>query len=162
MKDDAEIRQLLIKARLRTYGYLFLGTALAFLAVAKGCQYFPESTFELANDSRYPKWITLPPGQTRANVTLTMSYYIEPWGTFAGFKLQDKERIIQEAEGKLRCNHALQLKDRPQGFEPGYPTYEQVTVNGITETIEHRKMEPIFYITDDPGVRKQLSEIGCR
>jgi hypothetical protein len=39
--------------------------------------------------------------------------------------------------------------------------YEAITVDGVTEIIEHRKMEPIFFVTDDPAVRKQIAEIGC-
>ena len=30
------------------------------------------------------------------------------------------------------------------------------TVNGITDIIEFRKMEPVFYMTDDPAVWKEL------
>jgi hypothetical protein len=37
-----------------------------------------------------------------------------------------------------------------------YPGYEVVTVDGMTEVIEHRRMEPIFYITDDPQVKQRL------
>jgi len=39
--------------------------------------------------------------------------------------------------------------------------YEAITVNGITEIIEHRKMEPIFYVTDGTTVWKQYKSIGC-
>jgi len=38
----------------------------------------------------------------------------------------------------------------------GYPSYEVITLNGITDIIEHRRMEPIFYVTDDPAVWKEL------
>lgn len=38
-----------------------------------------------------------------------------------------------------------------------YPSYEIITVGTTTEVIEHRKMEPIFYVTDDPSV---LSKLG--
>ena len=38
----------------------------------------------------------------------------------------------------------------------GYPSYEVITVNGVIEIIEHRKLEPIFYITDDLAVLKEL------
>jgi hypothetical protein len=50
----------------------------------------------------------------------------------------------------------LQLKHPPPGFPPGYPSYEIITVNGITDIIEHRKPEAIFYVTDDPTVWKEL------
>ena len=72
---------------------LFLA-ALTIAGSAMGCEWFPESTFELASESRLPKWITLPPGLTRADVSITMSYYVMPWGSSATFILRDtKEQI---------------------------------------------------------------------
>ncbi len=40
--------------------------------------------------------------------------------------------------------------------EDGYPAYEVITVNGVTDIVEFRHMEPIFYMTDDPRVWKEL------
>jgi hypothetical protein len=37
-----------------------------------------------------------------------------------------------------------------------YPSDEALSANGITEIVEHRRMEPTFYISDDPAVRKTL------
>jgi hypothetical protein len=56
----------------------------------------------------------------------------------------------------VKGSERFQLKHPPPGFPPGYPSYELITVNGIIEITEHRKMEPIFYITDDPAVWKEL------
>ena len=116
-----------------------------------GCQYFPESTFELANESRLPRWITLPPGLTRADVSITMSYYIKPWGRTAKFTMQGKE-----VTGKLKCNEPFQLRKPTGESASNYPAYELATVNGISEVIEHRKMEPVFYISDDAEVRQAI------
>src|SRR5260370_9034138 len=137
--------------------FLLFFVALAIAGSAIGCEWFPESTFELASESRLPKWITLPPGLTRTDVSITMSYYSLPWGNDATFILQDaKGKIRTKVNGKTRGLGPNQLKHPPPGFPAGYPSYEVITVNGITEIIEHRKMEPIFYITDDPTVWKQL------
>ena len=38
----------------------------------------------------------------------------------------------------------------------GYPRYSKVTINGITELIEHRRMEPIFYVSDDAELRRRF------
>ena len=119
--------------------------------------WIPESTFELANDSRLPKWITLPPGLRRADVSITMSYYSMPWGGSATFVLQDAKGIIRtKVHGKTRGLGPNQLKHPPPGFPAGYPAYEVITANGITEIIEHKKMEPIFFVTDDAAVWKEL------
>ena len=137
--------------------FLLFLVALAILGSAIGCEWFPESTFDLASESRLPKWITLPPGLTRADVSITMSYYVKPWGRTSTFVLKDsKGQVRTKLYGKDRGLGPNLLKHPPPGFPPGYPAYEVITVNGITDIIEHRKPEPIFYITDDPAVWKEL------
>lgn len=125
-----------------------------------GCQYFPESTFELSSESRLPKWITLPPGHTRADVSITMSYYDALWGNNVRFEVRYRKSPIKKAYGKERSGGPFHLEHPPQGFPDGYPMYEVVTVNGTTDVIEHRRMEPIFYITDDPAVLKEIGAGG--
>jgi hypothetical protein len=134
---------------------------LVMLAIAGSVivlsEWIPESTFELASESRLPKWITIPPGLTRADVSITMTYYSVMWGNDATFILQDtKGKIRTKVNGKTRGRGTNYLKHTPPGFSPGYPSYSVITVNGITDIIEHRKPEPIFYITDDPAVWKEL------
>jgi hypothetical protein len=137
--------------------FLLLFVVLTIAGSEVGCEWFPESTFELASDSRLPKWITLPPGLARSDVSITMSYYSKPWGNSATFILRDaKGQERTKVDGKVKGLYPLELKHPPPGFPPGYPSYEVITVNGITDIIEHRKMEPIFYITDDPAVWKEL------
>jgi hypothetical protein len=77
--------------------FLLFLVALTIAGSAIGCAWFPESTFDLASESRLPKWITLPPGLTRADVSITMSYYTMPWGRSATFILQDtKGQTLKE------------------------------------------------------------------
>ncbi len=143
-------------------GWLW-GTLLAIVCFTyMGCNFLPEATFKLATDSRLPKWLTLPPGLTRANISLTMNYYVKPWGRSAQFILRDKnEQTIEKQSGKMSCKQPFQLKTPSQYLPSDYPAYEAITVNGITEIIEHRKMEPNFYVTDDATVWKQYRAIGC-
>jgi hypothetical protein len=91
---------------------------LLMLVCFCGCSSCPESEFELAPDSRLPKWFTLPKYLSRADVTVQMSYYIEPCGNLgnlgntnsfgcATFELWDirnymhgqKQAIITEPNG---------------------------------------------------------------
>ena len=147
----------MFKMTRRVDKFLLLFVALVIASSTIGCAWFPESTFELASESRLPKWITLPPGLTRADVSITMSYYIMPWGSSATFTVQDtKGQTLKKVDGKVKGLEPLELNHPPPGFPPGYPAYEIITVKGITDIIEHRKMEPIFYITDDPAVWKEL------
>jgi hypothetical protein len=144
--------------------YLLVGVATATLASAiTGCEYFPESTFRLANESRLPKWFAIPPRLARADVSITMNYYVTPWGRTATFVLQDsKGKILKKLHGSEACDKPFELKNPPQGYPSGYPAYELVTVSGTTEMIEHRKMEPIFYISDDAAIRKEYAATDCR
>ncbi len=147
--------------RIRQYRLLAILLVVVFVAI-KGCELFPEATFTLANDSRLPKWVTLPQALTRASVSLTVSFYSMPWGGSARFTLQDKNKqTIEKESGTVRCRNPFQLKNPPQGFPHDYPNYEAVTVNGITEIMEQRKPEPILYITDDPAVWKQYESMRC-
>jgi hypothetical protein len=147
----------MFKMTRRVDKFLLLFVALVIASSTIGCAWFPESTFELASESRLPKWITLPPGLTRADVSITMSYYIMPWGSSATFTVQDtKGQTLKKVDGKVKGLEPLELNHPPPGFPPGYPAYEIITVKGITDIIEHRKMEPIFYITDDPAIWKEL------
>ena len=129
--------------------------------VVTGCGLFPESSFSLANESRLPKWFTLLPNQTRANVTVTMDYYIDSSGRTATFTLRDSSgSVISKVTGKQKGFEPLQRSTRQPGYPEGYPSYEIITVGGIAEIIEHRKMEPIFYVTDDPKVKAEFADHG--
>jgi len=144
----------------RLWRYLLVGAVatLASTIIYQGLRMFPESAFQLASESRLPKWITLPPGLTRSTVSITMSYFTWP---SAGFILQDaKGQTLEKVDGKVKCSD-FRMKNPPQGFPPGYPRYTEIVVKGTSEMIEHRKMEPVFYITDDPAVWKEYRTVGC-
>ena len=123
-----------------------------------------ESSFVLSQDSRIPKWFDVPEGKPRSEFKVTADYY----STFSGgelvFKLYEKDHffamqkcIISTKTGdKLQ---SIQLKNPPAGSPKDYPRYKVITINGRTDIIEHRKMEPIFYTTDDPAIWKELGAI---
>lgn len=120
-----------------------------------GCEFFPESSFDLANESRLPRWFQLPEGATRGGVKVKMHYYVKSSGRTATFIFSDSnDETIKKVHGSQKGSEPLMLKKSKNKY---YPSFEIITVNGITEVIEHRKMEPIFYITDDPAI---LSELG--
>src|SRR6202030_3969946 len=95
-----------------------LGAWLAIVCFTNmGCNFLPEASFKLASTSRLPKWIALPPGLTGANVSLTMNYYVKPWGRSAQFILRDKnDQIVKKEDGKMRCKDPFQLKNRSQNI----------------------------------------------
>jgi hypothetical protein len=131
---------------------LIIVTAIAGM-VLNGCGLFPEATFTLSPTSRLPSWFKLPPGYSRADVTVTMSYFVLPNGPIARLKMSStRGETISSLTGTLRGLKPTVLP----GAHNGYPGYEVISVNGMVEVVEHRAMEPIFYVTDDIDVRKAL------
>ncbi|MCP3930937.1 MAG: hypothetical protein GY705_17770 [Bacteroidetes bacterium] len=134
--------------------YLNISLLLLISLGTFGCS---ESNFDLGNESRIPQWFELPNKLSRSDIIITMDYYIYPWGRKAVFKMSDKAgNQISKVTGKQRGLYPLNLKKQRAGFPTGYPSYEVITSGKITEVIEHRRMEPVFYITDDPEILSEL------
>jgi hypothetical protein len=132
--------------------------AVALITIDFGCDMFPESMFELPKESRLPKWVQLPPGLQRSDVSLTMIYPSKFWGSYAEFILRDKDgRKLKKYGGSLKCNVPPSVTT-----EPGYPDCIAMSVNGITDIIEHRKMKPVFYVSDNPDVWELYESMKCR
>jgi len=92
----------------------------------------------------------MPAGVTRADITVTLDYYMGPSGGTATFTMKASDgEVLRRLNGRLPPAQHL-----PGAV--GYPMYEVVTIDGLTEIIEHRKMEPVFYVTDDPAVISAL------
>lgn len=129
-------------------------TALSISCFAiSGCV---ESTFELASRSRLPAWISLPDGLTRADVSVTLTYYTL---VSAKFQLKDKAgKSLGEFTGKVLNSYPLQL---PGCKGRRCPAFEVVVVNGAIEVMVHKAMEPIFYVNENRGIRGwALTEVG--
>lgn len=116
--------------------------------VLTGCA---ESSFVLSEESRIPKWFEVPEGKERKDIKVTMHYYVMPWGRSATFKMKtDGSFFSKKIKGKSRGLY-------PNEIEGSTYSYEVITAKGLTDVIEHRKMEPVFYTTDDPDIWKALN-----
>jgi hypothetical protein len=124
--------------------------AAMLLALAVTACIFPESSFTLARESRLPKWIKLPEAVTRADVDVIFDY----------FQRQEVKIKVLHKRGKTLLTltgKGTYLAQPARGSAGGlYPAYKVVVVNGIPDIVEHRAMEPIVYMTDDPAVWKAL------
>jgi len=106
------------------------------LFMVTGCGFFPESSFDLAPGSRLPKWFAVPPTLTRSQVTVRMDYYIAPWGRKATFTLLGPKRdVLAKASGPLN-----RREPQVSGSAGKYPAYEVITIDGVTEIVEHRNV----------------------
>ncbi len=92
-------------------------------------------------------WIKLPPTVQRQDVSLTLNYYSNPFGANAKFILKNRHGdVLEEVSGTDKLINGVSE----------YPGFVLVKVNGVHEIIEHRAMEPIFYISDDPGIKGKI------
>ena len=97
-----------------------------------------------------PQWMALPPGHTPTDVSVTLNLYSTPVGN-------DAKVILKDRNGKK----VTAVKGRMKGCPfKGYPSYDALAVSGTTEIVEFRRMEPIFYVNDDPAVRRKV--LSCK
>jgi hypothetical protein len=97
--------------------FVLLFVVLTIAGSEIGCGWLPESTFQLASESRLPKSLTLPPGLPRADASIKMGYYVMPWGRDAIFIVQDAKGLVRaKVRGKMRGLGPSQLKHPPQDF----------------------------------------------
>jgi hypothetical protein len=132
----------------------FYFTIILIVGLLTGCL---ESEFELAESSKLPKWIVLPDGIERKDITVNLSYY-----TDSDFKLVLHKKgssgltTLQTIEGTSEHHPeywAWANEDWPARSHPGYVI---LSVSGETEIVEHRKMEPIFYVSNQQVVENTI------
>ena len=128
--------------------YICLGLALFFLFVAcdPKCE-FIDSKFNLANESRLPKWFSVPTNHSRTDVTVTIATY----SSWSGMKARviargpaPEYQVIFEGVGTLEIHPMTEQL----GYDK-YPLYSIVNINGIEEILEQQRPEDIVYISDD-------------
>ena len=138
------------KMFLHTKRWVLVVAGCIFACAITGCI---ESNFRIASESRLPRGLTIPPGLIRADVSATVDFYTLGQ---AKFTLRDKGgRKIGMVTGHIKGN-PLHLRKPPQGYEPRYPVYTLIVIDGVTEIMEHRRPDDILYVTDDPGIREEL------
>jgi hypothetical protein len=151
---DLKITESEVRAMLKMFLHVKRWSLIAAVCISAcaitGCF---ESSFDLASESRLPQGMAIPPGLTRADVSVTVDCPLLPKAIFT---LRDKSgKKLATVTGKIKSN-VLYLKSTPQRPEPRYPNYTLVAINGVIEIMEQRRLEPILYITDDPAIREEL------
>ena len=114
---------------------------------ALGCS---ESAFDLASGSRLPKVLAPPNGARRPGLSARLSYHLGLWlGEGRGVSRLWLVRAPGIAVKEVICeawDHPRSARTKPP---TPYPNFTIVNCNGVVDVIEHRRMEPIFYMSDD-------------
>jgi len=118
--------------------FLLTGRYLLIVALCISCCAITgclESSFNLARESRLPTGMTLPPGLTCADVSVTLDYI---GISTAKFTLRDNTgKKLTTVHGTTKGN-AVYLKTAPQEPHPRSPSYQLVVINGVTEILENK------------------------
>jgi hypothetical protein len=117
-----------------------------------------EAKFTLATDSRLPRWFVNPANLQRADITVTLQYLTPSReNDDALLEMRDSHgQLLSSVRGQA-CWHPVMenKKNKFGGFDSNsYPHYRYIKANGSIEVIEHRQMEPIFRISDDPDLKR--------
>jgi len=128
---------------------------LFFLFILSGCDIrfgIIESEFTLAKDSTLPKFINETiEGYTKDDLIITFTFYtpLIPMDRakilIRGPKPNDK--ILKEIIGKF-CSNEIIIEQEKNPDYLSYPRYICISVNGIEEMFEFKKMEPFLYVSD--------------
>lgn len=118
--------------------------ALCFIPLLEGCV---ESSFDLADEARLPKWFAAPKGLARSDLRVTLDYHTDGSAVFKMYR-----KSVYFSIDKVTGQASL----ADQSTVDKYPLYVIVSTGGGKEVIEHRAMEPVFYVVNDPLVLKEL------
>ncbi len=142
---------------LRTGKQLLIAAICVSSCAMTGCV---ESSFTLASESSLPRFIALPPGLTRKDVSVRLNLYAPLRGPDAKFELRNRKgKKLAEVKGNVKHSYLS-------------PYNEIVVVNGITEVVAlkpyraHENMErngipdALFYVIVDSCARREVLEGG--
>jgi hypothetical protein len=139
-----------MKVSLRAGKHLLVVVLFASSCAITGCA---EANWTLANESRLPMGIKLPPGLTRKDVSVDMNTYLPLRGP-------DVKFIVRDRKGKKLAE--VKGNSRP------YPHDNIVVINGITEVValvpcgghqcyvQDGHVVALFYVVDKPPERNEI------
>jgi len=140
------------------WGTIVLAMVVGYLGMYPIFGYLPESQFRLDRESRLPRWFAVRKEYKREDLDVEIYYYVAPFG---------KTNFIAYLIGPPPERKKLEKKYGVKRWHPGsekkwyakydhYPDFNIVTIDGITELIEHRHMAPIFHVSDDSELKRDI------
>jgi hypothetical protein len=138
-----------------TKNYIFILLITLAACSSRGCV---ESEFHLAKDSKLPVWFQIPDGMNRQDLDVILTYYTTGPADITLIDIRDgKSKPIIKIKGE-NIHHpeywAWAQEDWPNRSHPGFVV---INVNGVSEIIEHKKMEPLFYVSNEATVQRTIA-----
>ena len=120
--------------------------------------FLPESQFNLAPESRLPRWFAVPRQYKREDLDVEIYYYTAPFGktNFIAYLFGSPPELkrLEKKYGTAEWHPVSKKKLDAKGDH--YPSFHIVTVDGVVELIEHKYMAPIFHVSDDPEMKAYI------
>lgn len=139
-------------ARRRKFAGLLI--AAAGLACLSACG--PEAEFRLADESALPRWFRIPDGQIRSDVFVYYSLYGYNTGQTRMRLYDSRQRVVGDVSPKIEARVSKGQIGQPVTGDSTldrYPGYTVLNLEGQREVVEHRRMEPVFYVVSEPSLK---------
>jgi hypothetical protein len=134
---------------------IFVVTMIIFINGCDPRYGFMESQLKLAAESRLPKWFSVPPGYDRKDLSVTIDFYTAPSSTRVKMTLYGPPpecKKLDEKAGRSRWHPETEQKS---GGKEGYaifPSYTIISIDGLEEVFEQKRLENLLYVTDYPSI----------
>lgn len=111
---------------------------------------FAESNFNLNKDSRLPKWFQMPTGIGRNDINVEFIYFLSKMKIAAINNRTGKIFFSTEAD----MNHHPITEAESKAMKQGWPcpSYNIISVSGVTEVLAHIEKGNIVYIVEPSEV----------
>ena len=122
---------------------------------------FIESNFQLSPDSRLPRWLTIPSGYSRKDLTVTLRFYTHTFLNKVKIDVHGplpEHKKLMEKIGTVRWHPFSEQQFKEQRGYGVYPNYSIIVVDHIEEIFEQRCKGDILTITDDPKLTQALKQ----
>ena len=124
---------------------------IVFSAILSACyapgRGYAESQFDLVLDSRLPKFFDRDGHISPVGYKARVEYYSSPDSVRVIIR-DPSGRKVFDKQDKFQW-HPFDDKEHPAAQHPNYVV---VSFDGVVDILEHRRQEPVVYLTDDKTV----------
>lgn len=113
-----------------------------------------ESNFKLAKESRLPKWIRLPIGVDRSEITVDFVYFLYKTKVAATNKKNNQIFFTATADSR---HHPITI-EKSNTMQQGWPcpSYNIISVAGVEEIVEHAERGDVVHIVEPAQVTHEI------
>ena len=121
-----------------------------------------ESNFLLAEDSRLPKWMQLPAGYKRADVTVSLFLYSGSSSRLIMRGPAPKRKLLLSTLATVNRHEVTLQEAKRRGDRYDFsPAYYSATFKGVNDIIKFPCRGPVFWMADTVDVKISTFSPNC-